>query len=164
MLVPISTVRCNQRTKCDIPKLALVTLVEVHRHGKQFLNTPSDKIGNLRRRGRAFVNCRKLKRADATLQSSCIECGLYKESSSKFDPFWNIVEVSKELIVAVCVHVCVCVCVWLKFECVFSMCSSPARNAFVSSAKSVCLRTSTKCIRCYDKRICLQCDIVFGGE
>ena len=43
-------------------------------------------------------------------------------------------------LVASCVCVCVCVCVWLKFERAFSTrsspapkCSSPARNAFVSS-------------------------------
>ena len=52
-----------------------------------------------------------------------------------------------------------CLCAWLKFDRVFSMrssparlhclqCSSPEQNEFVAS----------------DKRICLQCNIVFGGE
>ena len=45
--------------------------------------------------------------------------------------------------------------VWLEFECTFPMlsspavkCSSPVQNVLVTS----------------DKRICLQCDTVFGGE
>ena len=38
-------------------------------------------------------------------------------------------------------------------------------NLFVSSAKSVRLRTSTKRVRRYsDEGVCLQCDVVFGRE
>ena len=80
-----------------------------------------------------------------------------------------------------------CVCVWLKFERTFSTCSSPARNAFVSNAKctspdehktrSLLAINAFACnvisysevnSRGYvivgNKRVCLQCDILLGGE
>ena len=50
-----------------------------------------------------------------------------------------------------------CVRVWLKFERTFSACSSPARNTFVSGPAQNAFVAS-------DKRVCLQCDIVFGSE
>ena len=37
-----------------------------------------------------------------------------------------------------------CVCAWLKLKHAFSTCSSPPRNTFVSSAKSVCPQHKTR--------------------
>ena len=48
-----------------------------------------------------------------------------------------------------------CECVWLKFERVFI--------AFVSSAKSVPSPAQNAFIAS-DERVCLQCNIVFGGK
>ena len=86
------------------------------------------------------------------------------------------------------VCVCVCVCVWLKFEPAFSTClsssakrvrlqrqecvypdqhktrSSLAINAFVCSVISYSEVSSRGYLVASNKCVCMQCDIVLGGE
>ena len=68
-----------------------------------------------------------------------------------------------------------CVCVWLKFKCTLSMCSSSspdhhktrsslAINPFVCSVISYSEVSSKGYLVTSDKRVCLQYDIVLGGE
>ena len=57
-----------------------------------------------------------------------------------------------------------CVCVWLKFERAFSMCPSPARKRVHLQRHVYVSGPAQNAFVASDKRVCLQCDIVFGSE